>query len=170
MLSMASDEGYNIHERSFLADYFGRIRSYAPMSSQIVFTNGCFDIMHIGHVSYLHEAAKLGPLVVAVNDDASVARLKPGRPIVPLAERMAMLAALRCVSYVTSFHEDTPLEIIKELRPDILIKGADYKVEDIVGGKEVRSWGGEVKTIPLVDGYSTSSLIRSILAKQDVMK
>ncbi|MBC8478692.1 MAG: D-glycero-beta-D-manno-heptose 1-phosphate adenylyltransferase [Candidatus Delongbacteria bacterium] len=132
---------------------------------RIVFTNGVFDILHAGHVTYLEAAAALGDrLVVGLNSDASVRRLKgPRRPVVSERHRHHLLRALRCVDYVVLFDEDTPLELISALQPDILVKGADYRLEDIVGGSEVLAAGGEVRTIAMVPGLSTSGLVAKIL-------
>lgn len=128
---------------------------------QIVFTNGCFDILHPGHIKYLEAAAHLGDrLIVAVNSDESVGRLKgPERPINGLGDRMTMLAALDSVDWVTSFDEDTPEALIKHLQPHLLVKGGDYKVEDIAGSEAVMTAGGEVKILPFEEGYSTTSLL-----------
>ena len=133
-------------------------------SKKIVFTNGCFDLLHPGHITYLEEAKKLGDrLIVALNTDNSVRRLKGSkRPINNLRQRAVQISALDCVDWVTSFSEDTPLKLIKQLEPNVLVKGQDYKVKDIVGSKEVLSKGGQVKTIKLVKGISTTSLIRKI--------
>lgn len=130
--------------------------------SKIVFTNGCFDILHRGHISYLYRARKLGSLlVVGVNTDSSVKKLKgPERPLNKVEDRMYQLAGLECVDYVTSFNEDTPLKLIESLKPHILIKGGDYAIRDIVGASEVVGWGGIVKVLPFVDGYSTTKLIQ----------
>jgi len=131
----------------------------------LVFTNGCFDILHRGHVTYLEQAAALGAtLVVAVNTDESVRRLGKGddRPLNPLADRMAVLAALAAVDVVTPFDEDTPLELIRLLRPDHLVKGGDWTLERIVGADLVRGWGGTVHSIPLIHSHSTSELLRRI--------
>lgn len=138
-----------------------------PRSSRqksFVFTNGCFDILHAGHVSYLEAARALGDrLVVAVNSDASLQRLKGDtRPIIPEDQRMAVLAGLGCVDYVVCFDEDTPLQIIGELQPDILVKGADYEVSEIVGADSVIAAGGQVQQIAFVDGLSTSNIIERI--------
>jgi len=133
----------------------------------LVFTNGVFDVLHRGHVTYLAQARALGAsLVVAVNSDASVRRLGKGadRPVNPLADRMAVLAALEAVSLVTWFEEDTPLAAILACRPDALVKGGDWKVADIVGAKEVAAWGGAVHSIRFVHERSTSSLLRRIRA------
>ena len=134
---------------------------------QVVMTNGCFDILHAGHVSYLKAARGKGDrLIVAVNDDDSIARIKgSSRPIVTLKNRMSVLSALDCVDWVVSFSEDTPRRIIKKLLPDILVKGADYHINEIVGADEVIQNGGRVETIDLVPSCSTSMIINSILDK-----
>lgn len=140
-------------------------RYLAALSRPLVFTNGCFDILHRGHVTYLEEAAALGAaLVVGVNTDASVKRLEKGadRPINPLADRMAMLAALESVALVVPFDEDTPLALIKRLRPDRLVKGGDWAPDRIVGAAEVRAWGGTVHSIPFRFERSTTALLRRI--------
>jgi len=127
---------------------------------KVVFTNGCFDIVHRGHVEYLAQARALGTaLVVGLNTDSSVRRLKgASRPLQDELTRAMVLASLQFVSHVILFDEDTPYELIKEVQPDILVKGADYKPEDIAGYDIVKAKGGEVVTIPLVKGYSTSSV------------
>jgi D-beta-D-heptose 7-phosphate kinase/D-beta-D-heptose 1-phosphate adenosyltransferase len=129
---------------------------------RVVFTNGCFDLLHPGHVQYLQNAREQGDyLVVALNSDASVSRLKgPERPINSLADRLQVMAALECVDFVTSFEEDTPLNLILKLRPDFLVKGGDWKAQDIVGGPEVLSWGGKVKSLRYIQGKSTTEIIR----------
>jgi D-beta-D-heptose 7-phosphate kinase/D-beta-D-heptose 1-phosphate adenosyltransferase len=131
---------------------------------RIVFTNGCFDILHLGHVLYLREAKKHGDiLVVGLNSDGSVRRLKgEGRPITPEGDRAELLAALEMVDYVSVFKEDTPAELIATLKPDILVKGMDYKVEEIAGRETVERSGGRVVIIPLVEDRSTSGIIDSI--------
>jgi rfaE bifunctional protein nucleotidyltransferase chain/domain len=141
------------------------VRQVQAEGRKVVFTNGCFDLLHVGHVRYLQVARTLGDfLVVGLNDDASVHRLDKGfdRPLTPQAERAEILAALACVEAVVIFSQDTPLELILTLRPDILVKGGDYTPENIVGRPEVLSWGGEVHVIPFVPGKSTSSLINRI--------
>lgn len=137
----------------------------AQLPRPLVFTNGCFDILHRGHVTYLAQARALGAaLVVAANSDASVKRLGKGddRPINRLADRMALLAALECVSLVTWFDEDTPLARILQVRPEILVKGGDWPVDKIVGYTEVTSWGGQVHSIPFVHQSSTTALVEKI--------
>lgn len=128
---------------------------------RIVFTNGCFDILHRGHVAYLNEARRLGDLLImGLNSDASVKRLKgPTRPVNQQNDRKFVLENLRSVDAVEIFEEDTPLELIKAIRPTILVKGGDWKVDQIVGGREVLSWGGEVLSLKFVDGYSTTAII-----------
>lgn len=131
---------------------------------KIVFTNGCFDLLHYGHVKYLEEAKSKGDiLVVGINSDASVKRIKEkNRPIVNEGDRLRVIAALESVDYVVLFKEDTPLEVIKLLQPDILIKGADWKKKNIVGGGFVLGSGGKVAAIKLVKGCSTTGLIKKI--------
>jgi D-beta-D-heptose 7-phosphate kinase/D-beta-D-heptose 1-phosphate adenosyltransferase len=129
---------------------------------KVVFTNGCFDLLHAGHVTYLERARKLGDvLIVALNTDASTARLKgPTRPINPLKDRMTVLAALESVSYVVAFDEDTPIKVIRAILPDVLVKGGDYEVKKIVGYSEVVENGGKVKVLPFLEGRSTTSMIQ----------
>jgi len=131
---------------------------------RVVMTNGCFDILHAGHVSYLEEAKQLGQrLLVAVNDDASVRRLKgAGLPVNSLEERMAVLTGLAAVDWVVPFGEDTPASLIGELLPDVLVKGGDYRVEDIAGGATVLANGGEVRVLSFRAGRSTSAIIDAI--------
>ncbi|PCI75089.1 MAG: bifunctional heptose 7-phosphate kinase/heptose 1-phosphate adenyltransferase [SAR86 cluster bacterium] len=131
---------------------------------KIVFTNGCFDIIHAGHVGYLSEAKKLGDrLVVAINADDSVTRLKgSGRPINPVERRMAVLDGLEAVDWVVNFEEDTPEELLKSLQPDILVKGGDYSLEQVVGGEYVLSYGGEVKALEFLDDCSTSAIVEKM--------
>jgi D-beta-D-heptose 7-phosphate kinase/D-beta-D-heptose 1-phosphate adenosyltransferase len=131
----------------------------------VVFTNGVFDLLHVGHVSLLEAARTQGAaLVVGVNSDASVRRLGKGadRPLVPEAERARLLAALACVDGVVLFDEDTPLALIQALRPDVLVKGADYEPSQIIGAAEVEGWGGRVVRIPLVPHRSTTELVRRL--------
>jgi D-beta-D-heptose 7-phosphate kinase/D-beta-D-heptose 1-phosphate adenosyltransferase len=133
---------------------------------RLVFTNGCFDLLHAGHLALLEAAAGLGEaLVVGLNSDDSVRRLKgPGRPLVPQAERAALVAALRPVDFVVLFGEETPQRLIEILLPDVLVKGADYALEAIVGREIVEAHGGEVVRLPLVPGRSTSSLLARLQA------
>ena len=135
---------------------------------KVVMTNGCFDILHAGHVSYLEHAASLGDrLIVAVNDDASVTRLKgEGRPVNPVDRRMAVLAGLGAVDWVVPFSEDTPQRVISEILPDLLVKGGDYKPEEIAGGQEVVANGGEVRVLNFEDGCSTTGIINAIQGRQ----
>lgn len=137
----------------------------AALPRPLVFTNGCFDVLHRGHVTYLAQARALGAaLVVGVNSDASVKRLgKDGdRPINNQHDRMAVLAALESVSLVVEFDEDTPLNLILACRPDLLVKGGDWRVEDIVGAREVQGWGGKVHSIPFLHERSTTALLKKI--------
>lgn len=141
------------------------LSSLQKKKKTVVFTNGCFDLLHAGHVRYLRKARALGDvLVVGVNTDASVRRLKGAhRPLVGLAHRMEMLSALEPVDYVVAFGEQTPESLIRKLQPDILVKGADYKQHQIAGGSFVKNGGGRVVRIPLVHGLSTSNIVSKIL-------
>ena len=132
---------------------------------KVVFTNGCFDILHAGHTRYLREARKLGDvLILALNSDSSVRSIKgPMRPIVPEAERAEVVAALDSVDYVTVFDELTPLELIEFLRPDVIVKGGDWAEKDIVGAESVRKWGGRVAIMPEIEGASTTNIIDKVL-------
>jgi D-beta-D-heptose 7-phosphate kinase/D-beta-D-heptose 1-phosphate adenosyltransferase len=134
---------------------------------KIVFTNGCFDILHVGHLRYLERARALGgALVVGLNTDASVRRLKgPGRPVNGQRDRAEVLAGLECVDHVTFFAEDTPLRLIRSVRPDFLVKGGDWKKRDIVGWDFVESIGGRVRSLPFVPGRSTTSTLRKIRSR-----
>ena len=137
----------------------------ALLPRPLVFTNGCFDILHRGHVTYLAQAAALGAsLVVALNTDASVKRLGKGddRPVNALEDRLAVMASLGCVALVTWFDEDTPLQRILDCRPEILVKGGDWPVDKIVGCSEVRGWGGTVHSIPFIHQKSTTALLEKI--------
>jgi D-beta-D-heptose 7-phosphate kinase / D-beta-D-heptose 1-phosphate adenosyltransferase len=148
-----------ILDRAILLRQHGR-----PRAGRLVFTNGCFDLLHRGHVEYLFAARRLGDrLVVGVNADDSVRRLKGGgRPVVPLADRLYVLAGLACVDAVVPFAEDTPRQLIAALLPDVLVKGGDYRAEDVVGAEEVRAAGGEVVIMPLVEGRSTTSILQRL--------
>lgn len=137
----------------------------AALPRPLVFTNGCFDVLHLGHVTYLAQARALGAsLIVGVNSDASVRRLgkDSDRPINPLRDRMAVLAALESVSLVIPFDDDTPLNLILASRPDVLVKGGDWTPDKIVGSKEVQSWGGSVHSIPFLHERSTTALLNKI--------
>ncbi len=140
------------------------VRKLRSSGKTVVFTNGCFDILHAGHVRYLRKARRLGDLlVIGMNSDRSVRRLKgAGRPLVRERERAELLAALEMVDYVTIFGEDTPAELIAEIRPDVLVKGGDYKAEDVAGRETVQASGGRVVIVPLVKGMSTTGLIGRI--------
>ena len=155
---------FNSENKIFSVDELSRTLKANKKMGKLVFTNGCFDILHGGHLSYLEKARSLGDaLVVAVNSDDSVKRLKgETRPIISGADRKRMLAGLACVDYVVEFSEDTPLELIKKLSPDVLVKGADYAIKDIVGADHVIETGGEVETIKFVDGLSTSKIIEKV--------
>ena len=131
----------------------------------LVFTNGVFDVLHRGHVNYLHQAAALGgSLIVAVNSDASAKMLGkgPDRPLNKAEDRAAVLAGLASVALVTFFDEPTPVDLIKKLKPDLYVKGGDYDMETLEETRVVRSWGGDAVAIPFVDGYSTTSLVKRI--------
>ena len=134
---------------------------------KIVFTNGCFDILHAGHVTYLEQARAQGDrLIVAINDDASVSRLKgPGRPITAVDRRMAVLAGLGAVDWVVSFSEDTPERLLKQVQPDVLVKGGDYGVDQVVGADIVQAYGGEVRVLGLVENSSTTAIVEKIRSK-----
>lgn len=146
-----------ICDRSELRKICQRLRG---QGRRIVFTNGCFDILHAGHVRYLERARKLGDiLVVGLNSDRSVAALKPGRPINSEGSRAAVLAGLQAVDYITVFNEKTPYNLIKSLRPDVLVKGGDWKKDEIVGSDLVE----QTRSLPYVKGFSTTNIIRKIL-------
>lgn len=132
---------------------------------RLVFTNGCFDLLHRGHAAYLAEAATLGDrLIVAVNSDSSVRRIKgPGRPVLPEGDRTFLLASFRSVDWVTVFEEDTPAALVEALRPDVLVKGADYTLDEVVGREVVEAAGGRVELVELVGGRSTSEILERIL-------
>ena len=147
------------------------LEGWREAGETLVFTNGVFDLLHRGHVEYLEEAAQLGDrLVVGVNSDASVRRLKgPSRPIVPGEERAELVAALKCVDAAVLFDEDTPERIIREVAPDVLVKGGDWAIDAIVGREFVESRGGRVLNVPLREGLSTSNLIERILAGRSAL-
>lgn len=140
------------------------VRRVKVRGQTVVLTNGCFDLLHAGHVKVLERAKRLGDLlIVALNSDASVRRLKGrARPLIGQRDRALMLAALESVTYVTIFSEDTPRRVIQRLRPDVLVKGADWRTQAIVGRDLVKRWGGRLVRVPLLKGYSTSRLIQRI--------
>lgn len=140
------------------------IQEWKSASDKIVFTNGCFDLLHPGHISLLHQARALGDrLVVGLNTDDSVRRLKgPQRPILSENDRAAMLSALECVDLVVHFDEDTPLALIEAIQPDILVKGSDYNPDQVVGKDVVEAYGGTVKLVELIKGYSTTRLTERV--------
>lgn len=148
-------------------EYLAKVRKD---KKRIVFTNGCFDIIHRGHVSYLEQARNLGDfLIVGLNSDESVKRLKGrSRPFNNETDRAEVLNGLKSVNMVTIFEDDTPLNLIKIIKPDILVKGADYLIGSIVGADEVLSWGGEVEIIEYLEGYGTSELIKKIVANSSI--
>ncbi len=143
------------------SELVSRVALWKANGERVVFTNGCFDLLHIGHISVLEQARRFGDrLIVAINSDASVCALKgPTRPIVGERERSRVLAALSAVDAVVVFGESTPLEVILAARPDVIVKGGDYDIDTIVGAKEVQSWGGQVKIVPTIEGFSTTRLI-----------
>jgi rfaE bifunctional protein nucleotidyltransferase chain/domain len=140
-------------------------RQFRDQDRKLVFTNGCFDLLHVGHVRYLHEARALGDaLAVGVNSDSSIRESKGrGRPIVPEMERAEILSALGCVDYVVIFDDLTPQRVIDALVPDVLVKGADWRIAEIVGRETVENAGGIVRNIPLTEGISTSNIINRIV-------
>jgi rfaE bifunctional protein nucleotidyltransferase chain/domain len=157
---------HKVVDRDAAARWVKNLQSHGKL---VVFTNGCFDLLHPGHVAYLEEARFQGQaLIVGLNTDASVARLHkgPGRPVTPEADRARVLAALACVDRVVLFNEDTPLALITLLQPDILVKGGDYQLLEIVGREVVEGRGGKVLALPFVAGYSTSALIDRVRARR----
>ena len=145
-----------------------RVAQWRAQGQKIVFTNGCFDIVHVGHVDYLEQARLLGDkLVLGLNTDQSVSRLKgPTRPLQDEMSRSRVMASFWFVDAIVLFDQETPYELIKAVQPDVLVKGDDYTIENIVGHDLVLAKGGEVKTIPLVKGYSTSQVVAKVLADQ----
>jgi len=141
-----------------------RAAAWRASGSSIVFTNGCFDLLHIGHITLLEECRRFGSkLVLGLNTDASVQRLKgPSRPVVGEKERARVMAALAAVDAVVLFDEDTPLELIRELKPNVLVKGGDYTIESVVGHEDVLGWGGRVEIVPTVEGFSTTNIVKKL--------
>jgi D-beta-D-heptose 7-phosphate kinase/D-beta-D-heptose 1-phosphate adenosyltransferase len=144
-----------------------KLKEKAECPQTIVFTNGCFDLLHVGHLRLLERAAEMGDLlVVGLNSDASVRRLKgPGRPILPFEERAELLAGLKAVDQVVGFDEETPLKLIEQIEPDVLVKGGDWPKQQIVGREVVERRGGRVVTLPLSDDWSTSRIIDRIRSR-----
>jgi len=157
-------EGTKILHLPELVKAVARVRG---QGKKIVFTNGCFDILHVGHIQLLHSARALGDvLVVGVNDDASVRSLKgETRPLISEFDRAHVLAALDAVDFVTLFAEPTPLALIEAIRPDVLVKGGDYALDQVVGRDVVESYGGRVALVPVVEGFSTSDIVRRIVER-----
>lgn len=153
-----------------ISELSSKVKTLKQDGKRIVFTNGCFDIIHVGHVRYLKEARKLGDvLIVGLNSDESVRTIKgTSRPIVPQAERAEVLSSLRSVDYVVIFNEPDPYNTIAALKPDILVKGGDWHIENIIGRDIVESCGGKVCTIPFIEGASSTNIIESIITKYRV--
>ena len=149
-----------------LPSLLAELKSLRKKRKKIVFTNGCFDILHVGHSRYLSKAKSLGDvLIVGVNADSSVRKLKgPGRPVNSEKNRAEVLGALEAVDYTVFFSEDTPEKLIHAVRPDFLVKGGDWKVKDIVGSGFVQSYGGKVRSLPYIRGFSTTGILEKILA------
>jgi D-glycero-beta-D-manno-heptose 1-phosphate adenylyltransferase len=147
-----------------LSEATGKVKEWQHAGNRVVFTNGCFDLIHLGHVDYLEKARRLGDkLVIGLNTDDSVSRFKgPERPLQDQISRARILAAMQFVDLVVFFNEDTPLNLISELIPDILVKGSDYLADNIVGADVVKKNGGVVKTIDFVPGYSTTRIVEKI--------
>ena len=146
------------------------VAEWRSTGEKIIWTNGCFDLLHFGHIKYLCQARSLGSkLIVGVNSDASVKRLKgPQRPILDQESRLTKIAALEAVDMVIPFEENTPIIPICRLRPDILVKGGDYKPEEVVGAKEIKQWNGEIIIIDFEAGHSTTEILRKIKTLRDV--
>jgi D-beta-D-heptose 7-phosphate kinase/D-beta-D-heptose 1-phosphate adenosyltransferase len=148
------------------------VRRFRAQGKRIAFTNGTFDILHLGHVTYLQKARTFADvLIVGVNTDRSVRIYKdPNRPVNPQQDRIKVLTALSCVDYAVLFNDPTPMKLIKAIRPDVLVKGADWAIIDIVGAREVISWGGKVKRIPLVRGRSSTRVIKILKLANPCLK
>lgn len=153
-----------------MKDVLEKIKALQQQNKKVVFTNGCFDLLHVGHVRYLGEAKKLGDfLIVGINSDESVKRLKgPTRPIQNQQDRAEILKALEAVDETVIFTEDTPENLIKSIRPDILVKGGDWSVDQIVGGPFVQSYGGQVCSLTFIDGKSTTKIIEKAALKSSL--
>ncbi len=163
-------EPFEYYEKRKIADFEdieNITRDIRDDGKKIVFTNGCFDILHIGHIKYLSRAADLGDvLVVGVNSDKSVKKIKgENRPLIDQEERKRILAALECVDYVVIFKEETPIRLIKHVEPDILVKGGDYEPDEVVGREYVEKTGGRVEIVPCVEGISTTEIIEDIVKR-----
>ena len=145
------------------------LKKHRENNDKIVFTNGCFDILHRGHIEYLAQASDLADImIIGLNTDNSVSRLKGAdRPLQDEISRAISMAAIQYIDYVVLFDEETPLNLIKNIKPDVLVKGSDYKVEDIVGYDVLMEYGGEIKTIDFVEGYSTTKIVDKILKQCD---
>jgi D-beta-D-heptose 7-phosphate kinase/D-beta-D-heptose 1-phosphate adenosyltransferase len=152
----------------------GLISALKNKGQKVVFTNGCFDLLHVGHVRYLQEARTLGDcLIVGLNSDQSMRRIKdPARPLIAEDQRAEVLAALTCVDYIVLFDEADPFKLIEEIRPDVLVKGADWSLDNIIGADLVSSYGGEVRRVELVPAISTSEIINRIISRygKDLLK
>ena len=164
-IPMPAEQTFTDHKIISLEEIGSRIRSWRKESRKLVFTNGCFDILHSGHVRYLQTAAGFGDiLVLGLNSDSSVRKLKgPRRPIMTQADRAYLLSAIEAIDCIVIFDEETPARLIQIVSPDVLVKGGDYLSEDVVGCDTVKENGGCVKIVPFVDGKSTSEIIKSIL-------
>ncbi len=166
-------EGHGLDTKVYEPTLLGlHLDARRRMKQKIVFTNGCFDVLHIGHVSYLNEAARLGDcLVVAINSDESVRSLgkAPDRPIFPAEQRAAMLAALECVDYVTVYNESTPHQVLEKIRPDVLVKGGTYQLNEVVGREIVTGYGGEVKVLQEVPGISSTNILKRMRGEPSVL-
>ena len=166
MAAISKDKNLNTaHIFSNFDQLADRWSSLRPPSQTVVFTNGCFDILHAGHVAYLNEARALGDfLVLGLNSDASISRLKgPKRPLNGFPERAAVLAGLRAVDLVVGFEEDTPYNLIQGIRPNLLVKGGDWQVNQIVGADLVMGWGGSVRALSFKNGFSTTGIVERVV-------
>lgn len=146
-----------------LGNLLVRVSEWRNAGERIVFTNGCFDILHAGHITLLEACRRFGKVIVGLNSDASVRKLKGARrPIIGECERARLLAALAATDAVVIFSEDTPIELIRRIRPDVLVKGGDYVDSAVVGFHDVKSWGGRVEIVPTVDGFSTTRMLQRL--------